>query len=66
MAVIIKLGDILLKYTNTLPDIPFDPKSIKYPFSRNRFIKVIISYEPHTLKLRPGGRGSNSRNDLGV
>ena len=46
MAVIIKLGDILLKYTNTLPDIPFDPKSIKYPFSRNRFIKVIISYEP--------------------
>ena len=31
-----------VKYTNSLPDIPFDPKSIKYPFSRERFIKVSL------------------------
>merc|ERR1719431_1728448 len=35
-----------VKYTNTLPDIPFDPKSIKYPFNRQRFIK----YKPTTLE----------------
>merc|ERR1711970_503085 len=35
-----------VKYTNTLPDIPFDPKSIKYPFRRDRFIK----YKPTTLE----------------
>ncbi len=27
-----------IKYQNNLPDIPFDPKSIKYPFDPNRFI----------------------------
>jgi RNA polymerase II-associated factor 1 len=35
-----------VKYTNSLPDIPFDPKSIKYPFARERFIK----YKPTTLE----------------
>merc|ERR1711990_429730 len=35
-----------VKYTNTLPDIPFDSKSIKYPFSRNRFLE----YKPTTLE----------------
>merc|ERR1712048_1415921 len=35
-----------VKYTNRLPDIPFDPKSIKYPFARERFIK----YKPTTLE----------------
>merc|ERR1711970_1486210 len=35
-----------VKYTNTLPDIPFDSKSIKYPFRRDRFIK----YKPTTLE----------------
>ncbi len=28
-----------IKYQNNLPDIPFDPKSIKYPFDPNRFIQ---------------------------
>ena len=31
-----------VKYSNTLPDIPFDPKFIAYPFDRQRF----ISYNP--------------------
>jgi len=35
-----------VKYTNRLPDIPFDPKSIKYPFPRERFIK----YKPTSLE----------------
>merc|ERR1711892_54782 len=35
-----------VKYTNTLPDIPSDSKSIKYPFKRDRFIK----YKPTTLE----------------
>ena len=25
-----------VKYCNTLPDIPFDPKFIQYPFDNNR------------------------------
>ncbi|CAG2213561.1 PAF1 [Mytilus edulis] len=28
-----------VKYNNTLPDIPFDPKFITYPFESNRFIE---------------------------
>ena len=31
-----------VKYSNTLPDIPFDPKFIAYPFDSQRF----ISYNP--------------------
>ena len=31
-----------VKYCNTLPDIPFDPKFIAYPFDTQRF----ISYNP--------------------
>ena len=31
-----------VKYCNTLPDIPFDPKYIVYPFDGQRF----ISYNP--------------------
>ena len=27
------------KYTNGLPDIPFDPKFITYPFEANRFVQ---------------------------
>ena len=27
-----------VKYSNTLPDIPFDPKFITYPFDSQRFI----------------------------
>ena len=26
-----------VKYCNTLPDIPFDPKFIRYPFDANRY-----------------------------
>ena len=28
-----------VKYTNNLPDIPFDPKFLVYPFEQNRFIQ---------------------------
>lgn len=28
-----------IKYQNNLPDIPFDPKSIIYPFDANRYIQ---------------------------
>lgn len=35
-----------IKYCNTLPDIPFDPKFIQYPFDSKRF----ISYNPTTLE----------------
>ncbi|OXA56800.1 RNA polymerase II-associated factor 1 homolog [Folsomia candida] len=28
-----------VKYGNTLPDLPFDPKFISYPFSSNRFVE---------------------------
>ena len=27
-----------VKYNNTLPDIPFDPKFITYPFDPNRYV----------------------------
>ena len=35
-----------VKYSNTLPDIPFDPKFIAYPFDTQRF----ISYNPTGLE----------------
>lgn len=28
-----------IKYLNQLPDIPFDPKFIRYPFDPNRFVE---------------------------
>ncbi len=28
-----------IKFQNNLPDIPFDPKFISYPFDSNRFIQ---------------------------
>jgi len=27
-----------VRYTNVLPDLPFDPKFLRYPFSQDRFI----------------------------
>ena len=30
-----------VKYNNTLPDIPFDPKFIAYPFDANRLVYII-------------------------
>jgi len=27
-----------VKYNNTLPDIPFDPKFITYPFDSTRYV----------------------------
>lgn len=27
-----------MKYTNTLPDLPFDPKFVSYPFDETRFV----------------------------
>jgi hypothetical protein len=35
-----------IKYQNKLPDIPFDPKFINYPFDPNRFIE----YKSTTLE----------------
>lgn len=35
-----------VKYSNTLPDIPFDPKFISYPFEANRFVE----YNPTSLE----------------
>ncbi|XP_045175238.1 RNA polymerase II-associated factor 1 homolog [Mercenaria mercenaria] len=35
-----------VKYNNTLPDIPFDPKFITYPFDSTRFIQ----YNPTSLE----------------
>ena len=35
-----------VKYGNSLPDIPFDPKFISYPFEPNRF----IHYAPTSLE----------------
>jgi len=42
-----------VKYTNTLPDIPFDAKFIAYPFEANRFIQ----YKPTSLER-------NTKNEL--
>jgi len=36
----------VMKYTNFLPDIPFDAKFISYPFEANRFIQ----YKPTSLE----------------
>lgn len=30
-----------VKYCNSLPDIPFDPKFITYPFDQNRYGAVL-------------------------
>ena len=35
-----------IKYCNNLPDIPFDPKFITYPFDSNRFVQ----YKPTSLE----------------
>lgn len=35
-----------MKYSNSLPDIPFDPKFITYPFESNRFVQ----YKPTSLE----------------
>ncbi|XP_076816610.1 RNA polymerase II-associated factor 1 homolog [Clavelina lepadiformis] len=35
-----------VKYSNALPDIPFDPKFIRYPFDANRFVE----YKPTSLE----------------
>lgn len=35
-----------VKYNNTLPDFPFDPKFITYPFDSNRFVE----YKPTSLE----------------
>ncbi|XP_075243041.1 RNA polymerase II-associated factor 1 homolog [Convolutriloba macropyga] len=35
-----------VKYNNTLPDIPFDPKFVAYPFDMNRYVQ----YKPTSLE----------------
>ncbi|KAM9324118.1 RNA polymerase II-associated factor 1 homolog [Gastrophryne carolinensis] len=50
-----------VKYCNTLPDIPFDPKFITYPFDQNRFVQYkatsLEKQHKHDLLTEP---------DLGV
>lgn len=50
-----------VKYNNTLPDIPFDPKFITYPFESNRF----FSYKPTSLE-RSFKYDLLTEHDLGV
>ena len=35
-----------VKYCNTLPDIPFDPKFLEFPFESSRF----VAYKPTSLE----------------
>ncbi|CAK9301282.1 unnamed protein product [Gordionus sp. m RMFG-2023] len=43
-----KKSDLLIniRYTNTLPDVPFEPKLLKYPFDSKRY----INYTPTALE----------------
>ncbi|KAH9380249.1 hypothetical protein HPB48_018207 [Haemaphysalis longicornis] len=50
-----------VKYCNTLPDIPFDPKFISYPFEPNRF----VSYKATSLE-RNYKHDLLTEHDLGV
>lgn len=50
-----------VKYNNTLPDIPFDPKFITYPFESNRF----FTYKPTSLE-RSFKYDLLTEHDLGV
>ncbi|XP_012946128.1 RNA polymerase II-associated factor 1 homolog [Aplysia californica] len=50
-----------VKYNNTLPDIPFDPKFITYPFESNRF----YTYKPTSLE-RSFKYDLLTEHDLGV
>ncbi|XP_071078793.1 RNA polymerase II-associated factor 1 homolog [Haliotis cracherodii] len=50
-----------VKFNNTLPDIPFDPKFITYPFESNRFIQ----YNPTSLE-RSFKYDLLTEHDLGV
>ncbi|KAH3845026.1 RNA polymerase II-associated factor 1 homolog [Dreissena polymorpha] len=50
-----------VKYNNTLPDIPFDPKFITYPFDPTRFIQ----YKPTSLE-RSFKYDLLTEHDLGV
>lgn len=50
-----------VKYCNTLPDIPFDPKFITYPFLSNRFVE----YKPTSLE-RNYKHDLLTEHDLGV
>lgn len=50
-----------IKYNNTLPDVPFDPKFLAYPFDADRFIK----YKPTSLEKNYKWE-LLTENDLGV
>ncbi|CAL1527539.1 unnamed protein product [Lymnaea stagnalis] len=50
-----------VKFNNTLPDIPFDPKFITYPFESNRF----YTYKPTSLE-RSFKYDLLTEHDLGV
>ena len=51
-----------VKYCNNLPDVPFDPKFLLYPFDQNRFVLGIFSaiaryvqfvMRKHTMSMYP-------------
>lgn len=51
-----------VKYCNSLPDIPFDPKFITYPFDQNRYaggraVKAAGFPPPGLLRSESGSRG---------
>jgi len=50
-----------IKYNNSLPDVPFDPKCLSYPFDQNRF----ITYNPTSLEKNHKWE-LLTENDLGV
>ena len=34
-----------VKYENELPDIPFDPKFLTYPFDSQRYNSYVVAYK---------------------
>ena len=50
-----------VKYSNRLPDIPFDPKFLSYPFDAQRFVKY-----HHTSLERTYKHELHSETDLGL
>lgn len=40
-----------VRYTNVLPDLPFDPKYLRYPFSQDRYIVLLSCLQPDHLLL---------------
>lgn len=49
------------RYYNTLPDLPFDPKMLAYPFDPMRFVKYrFVQKAKHSLSRRQIDRNGES------